>query len=62
MLPVLFLGWTTPTELLLIQFSRLLQDFYFKAPWPWQSPEYAGTRGTEGSVMLAESSWHQQAP
>lgn len=60
MLPVLFPGWTTPTRLLSIQFSRLLQDFYFKAPQPWRCPGRTGRRGSEGGAMLAKRSRHQQ--
>lgn len=60
MLPVLSLGWTTSTRLLSVQFSRLLQDFHFKAPWPWRSPERNGRRGSKGGATLAERSRHQQ--
>lgn len=60
MLPVLSPGWTTPPRLLSIQFSRLLQDFYFKTPRPWRSPEHTGRRGSEGGAMLAERFQHQQ--
>lgn len=59
MLPVLSPGWTTPTRLLSVQFCRLLQDFYFKAPSPWPSSDDEGWQGSEGSTMLAEHS-HQQ--